>query len=148
MMVQFNIFFLDLSIMKKKHVYFNRPGVVRAVLQTHLSFTELFVLSFRIFNSLSIPKCKSWGAEILRECSPPTMRQMPRIMCQLSSVTYIYFFFFFLQSGGASRGRVFINGAYLVIFFILTFLIICSLIIIFPFTVPANINTDLCQQSQ
>ena len=40
-----------------------------------------------IFKVLSIPNHKSWGAEILRECSPPTMCHMSRVICHVSGVT-------------------------------------------------------------
>ena len=40
-----------------------------------------------LFKDLSIPNHKSWGAEILRECSPPTMCHMSRVICHVSGVT-------------------------------------------------------------
>ena len=30
--------------------------------------------------------CKSWGAEILKECSPPTICHVLRVMCHVSGV--------------------------------------------------------------
>ena len=39
-----------------------------------------------IFVVLSIPNHKSWGAELLRECSLPTMFHMSRVICHLSGV--------------------------------------------------------------
>ena len=36
-----------------------------------------------IFKVLSIPNHKSWKAEILRECSPPTMCHMSRVTCRI-----------------------------------------------------------------
>ena len=41
------------------------------------------ILSFRIFKTLFFPNRKSWGAEILRECSPP-----PCVTCHVSHVTW------------------------------------------------------------
>ena len=73
------------------------------------------ILSFRIFNTLSFPNCKSWGAEILRERSPPTISHMSR-------VTLLLYFFnkvVELVAGGSvitGEGSV-INGAYPVYFF-------------------------------
>ena len=62
------------------------------------------------------PNHKSYGAEILRECSPPTLFHMSGVRCHMSSVTchmsgvmarcHELFFFFFGQSGEASRWRV------------------------------------------
>ena len=53
----------------------NRPGVAGAVLQSPPLLTDSFIhwviLLFKIFKTLSIPNRKSWGVEILRECSPP-----------------------------------------------------------------------------
>ena len=52
----------------------NRPGVTGAVLQSPPLLTDSFIhwviLLFKIFKTLSIPNRKSWGVEILRECSP------------------------------------------------------------------------------
>ena len=61
--------------------------------------------SSNIFQTLSIPNRKSYGAEIFRDCSSHTMCHVSRIMCHLSHV------FFFIrkkiwQSGVASRWRV------------------------------------------
>ena len=39
-----------------------------------------------IFKVLSIPNHKSWGVEILRECSAPTMCHMSHIICHMSGV--------------------------------------------------------------
>ena len=39
------------------------------------------ILEFRIIKTLSIPNHKSWGADILREYSPPNM-------CHMSHVTF------------------------------------------------------------
>ena len=54
-----------------------------------------------IFKVLSIPNHKSWGAEMLRKCSPPTMCQMSRVIyhvsgvrCQVSGVRCDFFFIF------------------------------------------------------
>ena len=41
---------------------------------------------FRIFTTLSIPNRKSSRADILRECSPPTMCHMSCVMCPNSCV--------------------------------------------------------------
>ena len=71
-----------------------------------------------IFKALWIPNHKSWGAEILRECSPPSTCHMSGVRChvsyvrchvsgvtcQVSCVTFFYFFVW--QSGEASRWRV------------------------------------------
>ena len=86
---------------------------------------------FRIFQTLSIPNHKSWGArEILRECSSPTIChnsgvkchmscvmchvsdvrcQMSGVPCHVSDVTCHMShvsIFFFGQSGGASQWSV------------------------------------------
>ena len=69
---------------------FNRPGVAGAVLQSPPSLIDSFVnrviILFRIFKTLSIPNRKRWRADILRECSPPTMCQISRVTCQVSGV--------------------------------------------------------------
>ena len=54
---------------------------------------------------------KSQRADILRECSPPTMCHMSRDMChvphvQCCMIYLFYSFFFFGQSGGASLWEV------------------------------------------
>ena len=36
---------------------------------------------------MSIINHESWGAEILRECSPPTMCHVSCVTCQVSGVT-------------------------------------------------------------
>ena len=85
---------------------------------TPSSFVQLlmFMVCGNIFKVLSIPNHKSWGAEILRECSPPTMCHMSRVICQVSGVSCqvsgvkcqvsgVIIFIFFLQSGGACRWR-------------------------------------------
>ena len=59
---------------------FNRPGVAGAVLQSPPWLINLLIHSLthsvmvcgNIFKVLSIQNYKSWGAEILRECSRPT----------------------------------------------------------------------------
>ena len=69
----------------------NRPGVAGAVLQSPPSFiksvTHSLMVCGNIFKVLSIPSHKSWGAEILRECSPSTMCHMSHVKCHLSGVT-------------------------------------------------------------
>ena len=44
------------------------------------SLSQLVTLFFRIFKTLPIPNRKSWGAEILRKCSPP-----PWVTCHMGS---------------------------------------------------------------
>ena len=44
------------------------------------------ILLFRIFQTLFIPNRKSWAAEILRDCSPPTMCHMSHFTCNVSYV--------------------------------------------------------------
>ena len=46
------------------------------------------ILSFRVFKTLSIANRMSWGAELLRACSPPTICHMSRVTCQLSHVRF------------------------------------------------------------
>ena len=78
-----------------------------------------------IFKVLSIPNHKSWGAELLRECSPPTMCHMSRVIChvscvrcQVSGVTcqvsdfFNFKFLFFYKVVGLVGGGSVINGAY------------------------------------
>ena len=80
---------------------FAQPGGVRNKLIHSLS-----MLSFRIFKTLSIPNCKSWGAKILRECSPPTM-------CHMSCVTcHVYFFMGLTKVVELVGGGSVINGSY------------------------------------
>ena len=50
-----------------------------------ISLVHWVILLFRIFKTLYIPNRKSWGAEIFRECSPPTMCHMSRVRSQGSS---------------------------------------------------------------
>ena len=77
------------------------------------SLIHYVILLFLMFKTLSIPNCMSWGAEMLRECSPPTMcnisgvkSQVSCVTCQVSGVRCQFFFVFFLQSGGASLWSV------------------------------------------
>ena len=63
------------------------------------------ILSFRIFKTLPISNGRSWGAEILRECSTPTMCHMSCVISHMSQVTCYMscvpcHFNFFLQSPG------------------------------------------------
>ena len=76
------------------------------------------ILSFRIFKTLSIPSRKSWGPEILRECStqPCATCHVSHVKCQMWGVRCQVFF---LQCGGATwGGGSVIHGAYTVYFFI------------------------------
>ena len=74
---------------KRTSFVLNRAGVAGAVLQTPLSLIysliHWVILAFRIFKTLSISNCKGWEAEILRECSPPTMCHMSRVKCHVSA---------------------------------------------------------------
>ena len=67
------------------------------------------ILSFRIFRKLSIPNRKSWGADILREYSRPTI-------CHMSRVTLSHYLFFdkVIELVGGGSG---INGAYPIKFY-------------------------------
>ena len=84
------------------------------------------MLSFRIFKALSILNRKSWGAVILRECSPPTMCHMSHVMCQVSGVrcqvSHFFIFFFFNKVVELVGGFSVIKGAYPVYFFIFFYL--------------------------
>ena len=52
------------------------------------------------------PNCKSWGAKILRECSPP-------YMCHMSCVTcHVYFFLGLTKVVELVGGGSVINGSY------------------------------------
>ena len=42
-----------------------------------------------IFKILSIPNHKSWEADILRECSPPTMCHMSHVKCPENVLLYL-----------------------------------------------------------
>ena len=57
-----------------------------------------------IFKVLSIQNHKSWGAELLRESSPPTMGHMSRVTCHVSLVPCQVEFLFVLFFGQRSRG--------------------------------------------
>ena len=85
-------------------IFINRPGVAGAVLQSPLllshSLIHWVILSFQIFKTLSILNRKSWGAEVLWQCSPPTMCDMSHVKCQMSGII------FFGQGVGFSRLRV------------------------------------------
>ena len=77
-----DLFFQIYAQVTMSHMLFNRPGVVSHDLKKK-----------HIFNILSVSNRKSWGAEIERECSPPTMCHtscvschMSCVMCQLSGV--------------------------------------------------------------
>ena len=58
--------------------------------------THSFKVCGNIFMVLSIPNHKSWGAEILRECSPPTMCHMSRVICHMSGVRCQVSFFIYI----------------------------------------------------
>ena len=78
-----------------------------------------------IFKVLSIPNHKSWGAEILKECSPPTMChmlcvkfhashvtcQVSGVTCHVSSVIFSFSFLFYKLVELFGGGSV-INGAF------------------------------------
>ena len=81
------------------------------------------MLFYNIFNVLLIPNHKSWGAEILRECSPPTMCHMSHdtchvshVRCHVSGVTcHVSHVRFFSSSDKVVKligGESVINGAY------------------------------------
>ena len=77
------------------------------------------ILLFRIFKTMSIPNRKSWGAEILRECSPPTMLhvgcQVSGVRCKVSGVKSQIEFVWVM--GLVGRGSV-IHGANPSIYFL------------------------------
>ena len=88
-----------ITVQIKSETYFeliNRPGVARAVLKTPASLNNWLIhwvghpfvqnLQESWINTLSIPNRKNWGAEILRECLPPTMCHMSHVPCQVSCV--------------------------------------------------------------
>ena len=58
------------------------------------------------------PNQKSWGAEILRECSPPSMCHMSGVRCCVSGVKCHIFFLFIFKVVELVRGGSVINGAY------------------------------------
>ena len=96
---------------------FNWHNVTGAVLQSPLSFNSFiqwFSRSWLVKISskiLSIRNRKSWGAEILRECSECSECSRPTL-CHMSRVTCNVFLWRGGQSGGASWGESVINGAY------------------------------------
>ena len=63
-----------------------RNCLAGAVLEIPSSFIHCRLILFRIFKTLTIPNLKSWGAEILRECSRRTMCHMSCTRCQVSGV--------------------------------------------------------------
>ena len=74
---------------------------------TNMMLWELNLV--KIFNTLHIPNCRSWAAEILRECSPPTMCHMSCVRCQVPGVKCFFLFLFifiFFWSHQANRGKV------------------------------------------
>ena len=67
------------------------------------SLIDKLILLYRILKTLCIPNWKSWWAEVLKECSPPTMCYMSLVTfhvsgrchiscvrCQVSGVTIIF----------------------------------------------------------
>ena len=78
-----------------------------------------------VIHSLFIPNRKNWGADILRECSSPTMCHMSQVTCHMSGVRcqvsvvkchfflFFLFFFFFLDTvaelvgGGSVINRIY-----------------------------------------
>ena len=72
----FGLFILPMQLWSN---LFNRPGVAGVVLK---------ILSFRIFQTLHIPNCSSWGAKFLREYSPPLCVRchMSWVACRVSCI--------------------------------------------------------------
>ena len=108
----------------------NRPGVAKAVPQKSSllidSVSESLILFLQIFIISLITNSKSYGAEILRECSPPTTCHMsrvtchvPLVMCHMSCVTCNFFLLFLrtmwwrvegLLSTGPTVSSLFMTG--------------------------------------
>ena len=79
------------------------------------SLIHYIILLFWMFKTLSIPNCMSWGAEMLRECSPPTISgvksQVSCVTYQVSGVRCNFFFFFYKVAELVCGGSV-TNMAY------------------------------------
>ena len=70
------------------------------------SVSPSVILFLQIFKTSLLSNLKSYEADILRDCSPPTTCHMS-CMCQMSHVMgHMSHFIFFLQSDGASCQRV------------------------------------------
>ena len=98
------------------HFFFSQSGEAywwRVCYQRGLPRLVYFIFLFRILKILSIPNRKSWGTDILRECSPPTMCHMSFVTSHVSRVKcHILFSLFFdrvVELVGAGSA---INGAY------------------------------------
>ena len=67
--------------------FINRSSVAGAVQQTPLSLIKRVILCENAFNILSFPNRQSQGAEMFRDCSPPTTYHMSNVTCHLLLVT-------------------------------------------------------------
>ena len=101
---------MDIRTSAYHFVIIIRPGVAGAILQTALSLTQSLIRRESIFNKPSVQNCKSYGAEILRECSQPPTCQVSGVQCNMSYVIshiiYVNIYIIFWQSGEVCQWMV------------------------------------------
>ena len=74
------------------------PRIVHSFIHSLIQWVLICViLLIKIFKTLFIPNRKSWEAEVLKECSPPTMCHMTYATCHMSWVMCIFIFIFCKQ---------------------------------------------------
>ena len=65
---------------------FNNPNLSQTKRLRARPLSEYVILFLPIFKTSLISTHKTWGAKILRECSPPTTCQMSCVKCDMSHV--------------------------------------------------------------